>query len=973
MQNNLPLNAYNQGANESYSLTRLSKDICSTNVVFLSTLLSFKSLFMKNLSRRFKLPVIVLIALLIVGINSLTAQTTSWKGISSDWDLGTNWSGGSKPTSTSVVTISAIGTLVGGANVAYDPILTATSYCKTLTMSGGTTISGSNILTIASGTLNISGTSTISCPLSISGVTTFNVTTSLDVTSLSGTGEIKTSTGILTLGNPITTFSKLTITSGTVNMGTGASSFSGIVTLSANNSILNLKGNTTVNGAIQLTRGTISIGSNTLVANAGISGTFGALSGSQSSNLILNGGFNENLNFNPGGEILNNLTLNHSSSKITTLGTDLVIYGSINFSSSKDNLDLQGMHVTLKSRAAGTAYIGDTKGGTIAGAGNVTVERYIDCGIEFTGKRAWRLLTIPVTGQTIRDAWCGAAPNADASTGIDVPDYNTGTIITGHGYATGTAATAAGFDWFTGLSSLTTSSIRRYTSASVWGSATNTPDITASPDEQGYLLYVRGDRDAASNSAKGYTVLKPTGALQQGPIAISVTEPYTVVGNPYASPINLDALYNNSGNSTVIKPNFWLWDATIGGAGAYRTLSGDGMGNYTMTSIAGGVAADFLVVNSSQAFFVEKEGAGGDITIEESNKVATTAPPVMFRPTGTAGTGVSRLDIKLFQATGSTVGLQADGVVGRYNNIYSVSPNESYDAAKMNNFNENLSLVRNGRYMSIESRPYPTQKDTLFISFWNLKNRDYAFTISSTMFAGINQTALLIDNFTNTQTILDMNDGVVTYPFSVTSNVASSNLNRFLIVMAPVTVLPVTFTKINASLIGSKVQVSWATGSEFGVKNYSIERSADGTHFTTIGEVAAINAANGTSYQFADNQPLPANNYYRIRSNDADGKYAFSSIAAVQLNAKKGIQVMPTVITNQRFTLALNDQPAGNYQLIITNTAGQQVYQKMIKNMGGNNTQVIELGNTAMPTGVYNLSVSGLNGNNQNFKLLIQK
>jgi hypothetical protein len=80
---------------------------------------------------------------------------------------------------------------------------------------------------------------------------------------------------------------------------------------------------------------------------------------------------------------------------------------------------------------------------------------------------------------------------------------------------------------------------------------------------------------------------------------------------------------------------------------------------------------------------------------------------------------------------------------------------------------------------------------------------------------------------------------------------------------------------------------------------------------------------------------------------------------------------MPTVISNQRFTLALNDQPKGNYQLKITNAAGQQVYQKLINNIGGNNTQVIELGNSPMPTGVYNLSVGGEKGSKQNFRLLI--
>ena len=484
------------------------------------------------------------------------------------------------------------------------------------------------------------------------------------------------------------------------------------------------------------------------------------------------------------------------------------------------------------------------------------------------------------------------------------------------------------------------------------------------------MLYVRGDRAVASSTDTGYTTLMPTGTLKQGQQTVSVADAYTVVGNPYASPINLDAIYNNSGNSSVIKRNFWVWDATLSTSGSYRILSWNGS-SYDMTG-GTGIPSDYLVANSAQAFLVEQQTTGS-ISIKENNKTTAT-PANIFRPMGITGV-VSTIGILLYQAAGNVLGMQTDGVVARYNDIYNVSPYETYDAAKMNNFDENLSLVRNSRYLSIESRPYPTQNDTLFIPFWGLKIRDYAFTITSSKFVGLNQSARLIDGFTNTEMQINLSDATITFPFTITSDPASSSLNRFIIVMSPLSqgVLPVTFTKINASPTGNKIQVTWNTASELGVKNYDVEKSTDGIRFSKMENIAALKATTGAGYKWLDEQPFKGNNFYRIRSNEDNGRFIYSSIAVVQLTAKKGIKVSPTVIDNHRFTLSLNEQPAGNYGLTLTNSSGQQVYQKMISNVGGNNSQVIDMEKIALPAGVYNLSVSGPNGNKQNFRVIINK
>ncbi len=962
MQSHLQLMPLYRGANPS-SLTNFKgyyKRKLPADFFILPTIL--KSFFSVLLPHKVKLPVVLLTIFVIAASSGVQAQTNTWKGVSSNWNTSTNWSAGT-PTSGSNVVIPVL-----GGTVAFNPVLSAAGTCRTITsMAAGASISGTGILTIGTaGITSIASSATISCPLSLSATTTFSVSTALSISGVvSGTGNIiKTGSGALTFGSATTTFNTLTINGGTVNT-SGTAAFNA---LTINNGTLNLGGNTTVTNTVALTGGLLVIGSNTLIANGGITHSSGVLGGSSSSNLTLGGSAAESLYFAGSDTLLNNLTLNHTGNTTTTLNTSLEIYGSISFGSSNDNLNLNGQHVTFNSDINGTAYIGEIKG-TLTNATNVTAERYIDGTLGLNGKRSWRLLSLPIMGQTIRQAWCGVAANADA-TPPNSEIAGSGTLITGHGYSDGTLAAAAGYDWFAGLGSSTTSSIRFYNSAHSWSSTYNTPDPLSAPNKQGYMLYVRGDRTVASSTDTGYTTLMPTGTLKQGQQTVPVTEPYTVVGNPYASPINLDAMYNNSGNSSVIKRNFWVWDATLGTSGSYRILSWNGS-SYDMTG-GTGTPSDYLVVNSAQAFLVEQQTTGS-ITIKESNKTTAT-PANLFRPMAPTGV-VSTIGILLYQAAGNVLGMQNDGVVARYNDIYNVSPYETYDAAKMNNFNENLSLVRNSRYLSIESRPYPTQNDTLFIPFWGLKIRDYAFTITSSKFVGLNQSARLIDGFTNTEMQINLSDATITFPFTITSDPASSSLNRFIIVMSPLSqgVLPVTFTKINASPAGNKIQVTWNTASELGVKNYDVEKSTDGIRFSKMENIAALKATTGAGYQWLDEQPFKGNNFYRIRSNEDNGRFIYSSIAVVQLTAKKGIKVSPTVIDNHCFTLSLNDQPAGNYGLTLTNSSGQQVYQKMIRNDGGNNSRVIDLEKIALPAGVYDLSVSGPNGTKQNFRVIINK
>jgi hypothetical protein len=190
-------------------------------------------------------------------------------------------------------------------------------------------------------------------------------------------------------------------------------------------------------------------------------------------------------------------------------------------------------------------------------------------------------------------------------------------------------------------------------------------------------------------------------------------------------------------------------------------------------------------------------------------------------------------------------------------------------------------------------------------------------------------------------------------------------------VLNPSTPLAVNFTKISAGVDGSTVQVKWSTANESGIKNYVVERSEDGTDFTARNTVDATNVATGAVYAWTDEHPSAGNNYYRIRGNDESGKISYSNIASAKITVKQGIAVMPTVVADKQFKVSFIGKPAGSYGLVLTNAAGQQVYQTTIVNTGSHYEQKISLQNTALTSGMYNVTVTGADGTSQNYRIVI--
>lgn len=655
-----------------------------------------------------------------------------------------------------------------------------------------------------------------------------------------------------------------------------------------------------------------------LVNNGTISGT-GVLS--------LNGAAAQNIY---GTGTLTNLTVSNTAADVTITDGSTSLKGTLIVNSGA--VLNSGGFLTLKSTESGTARVGNSAG-TING--NVIVERYINANVV---GRKWHLLSGKTTNssQSILNSWQegGGAPAA----------ANLGTWITSNAY-TG----SNGFD----ASSVSSSILKHNAAAPSWDglTATNTGSIS---DEQGYMLFVRGDRYAnSSNALQAQTVLRSNGSLRQGTqsaVTIANSNPlYTLVGNPFASPIDLENILT----ATNMGQFFYIWDASEAGnfgVGKFRLVQKLSAGNYSATPATGNDNS-LRYIHSGQAFFLKASGGDANYVVGETNKadLISVVNPIV------AAAGNQQIYTELAVVNAGVQESVADAVRVWYNSGFSTGIAD--DMLKLGNFGENISSYRANKKLVVENRPMITGNDTILLRTSNLKAKDYRLNINTFDFVQDNVEAFLQDSYKNTNVALDLNGSINLIDFSVTADPASANQDRFRIVFALKGPSSVTVTNIKAKQQDNNIAVNWDVTNQVNIKNYEIEKSTDGVNYTKAETQSAI-AGSDASYSWLDTHAVLGNNYYRIRSIGFGGDARISQVALVNLGkGYRDITVYPNPVINKTATVQFSDIEKGVYQLRLVSKTGQVLFTKSVSHAGGNATQLLALPN-GIAAGNYQLEIS---------------
>lgn len=178
-------------------------------------------------------------------------------------------------------------------------------------------------------------------------------------------------------------------------------------------------------------------------------------------------------------------------------------------------------------------------------------------------------------------------------------------------------------------------------------------------------------------------------------------------------------------------------------------------------------------------------------------------------------------------------------------------------------------------------------------------------------------------------------------------------------------ILPVSLINFEGSLNkdGKGVSLTWRTNFEQNNKHFEVQRSFNGTEWTSVGTVKGAGNS-GTVINYAYNDLLSkgtmARNdiYYRLKQVDEDGKYKYSKILVVRIYNTKNINsiaVTPNPVINDiNVTIDVTEDVYGSFKLY--NAAGVEILRTTDKLRKGTQNIMIENSSKITP-GLYFLEV----------------
>ena len=182
--------------------------------------------------------------------------------------------------------------------------------------------------------------------------------------------------------------------------------------------------------------------------------------------------------------------------------------------------------------------------------------------------------------------------------------------------------------------------------------------------------------------------------------------------------------------------------------------------------------------------------------------------------------------------------------------------------------------------------------------------------------------------------------------------------------------LPVVLVGFLANLNNNNtIAISWSTQMEVNLSHFTIDRSADGANWLSIGIVDAnINSDTVSHYSFTDLNPLSGFNYYRLQMTDLDNKSGFTQITLVRTPIIRAFKIFPNPATDY-VDITLNKTTNGSIRLL--SQFGQVLQQKQLTANSAGATLSFQL--YGYPTGNYFLQVIGEDGLQETGKLVIAK
>ncbi len=174
--------------------------------------------------------------------------------------------------------------------------------------------------------------------------------------------------------------------------------------------------------------------------------------------------------------------------------------------------------------------------------------------------------------------------------------------------------------------------------------------------------------------------------------------------------------------------------------------------------------------------------------------------------------------------------------------------------------------------------------------------------------------------------------------------------------------LPITILSFSGSIDKKTVQLNWQTSQEINSSYFEIQKSADGSNFEPIGTVTAKgNSSTTNAYQTKDDLFLYLSNtvFYRLKMVDVDGRFKYSSVVMIKLNAattESTLKAWPIPFVNE-LNMDYNSDANGEIKITMRNINGAVILNSSSMVKKGHNIITINQAQSK-PSGTYLLTIS---------------
>ncbi len=168
--------------------------------------------------------------------------------------------------------------------------------------------------------------------------------------------------------------------------------------------------------------------------------------------------------------------------------------------------------------------------------------------------------------------------------------------------------------------------------------------------------------------------------------------------------------------------------------------------------------------------------------------------------------------------------------------------------------------------------------------------------------------------------------------------------------------VPVRLSTLDARSDGNNARLDWKVVCFLDYAKFEIQRSADGSNYTTINIFEADYLRCRQPFDYNDAN-INGKAFYRIKVGDIDGRIYHSKIVAVT-GKEKGFEInslTPTAITANAI-LSMSSANTGNAQIELLNFYGVIVKRVSVKLNKGSTDLTLDMGNLA--AGNYILSLN---------------